>query len=90
MHSSLIQRTFNEGSDGTGNRFLLHRQLLTAGGCVEERDYYRSHSGHVGISMAVTQDVLGNVSPDVNSDPLNEKHSAACDASGLSQHVKGS
>lgn len=41
------------------------RQQVTA----ERRDDYGSHSGHVGINAAITEDVLQNVSPDVNGDP---------------------
>lgn len=68
MLPSLIWCTFNEGSNGSGNWLLLHRQLLIAGDCKERRDDCRSHSGHIGINAAFTEDSLQNVSPDVNSD----------------------
>lgn len=84
MHSSLIWCTFNEGSDGTGNQLLLHRQLLIAGDCAEKRGYYGSHSRHAGINVAVTEDELQNVSPDANGDqwkiksPQHDKIHGGC------------
>lgn len=51
----------------------MHRQLLTIGDCVERRDDYRSHSGHVGINAAITEGILQNVSLDVNSDHPRSK-----------------
>lgn len=57
----------------TGNPLLLHRQLLTAGDCAERRDDYGSHSGHVGFNAAIKEDVLQNVSPDVNGDHPRSK-----------------